>query len=89
MSLEVDAGRRVGDLKEVAEPAVRHLRNAARLFDEASRPSTSEEKSLRDELEAAMATPTKLGTPERTIPAVGASKCVSDFTRCPEGDSGL
>ncbi|CAJ1362859.1 unnamed protein product [Effrenium voratum] len=58
--------------------------DAALSFDSASRERTPEEEELESEMRAAMATPSHVGVPDRTLPTP-ATACSPDYSSCPVG----
>jgi len=57
---------------------------ATSLFNAASSESTVEQQAAEDALRVAMSSPSRIGTPDRSIQQNSPSACLPDFTKCPE-----
>jgi len=58
---------------------------ATSLFNAASSEITEEQHEAEDALREAMSSPSKIGTPDRSVPQSASSACLPDFSQCPKG----
>jgi len=58
---------------------------AASLFNVASSENTEEQQAAEDALREAMASPSRIGQPDRSTHNEAPSACLPDFSKCPKG----